>query len=152
MTVTKQEALALLDSMRREFHFTLDDDPWYSCPKSGRCANDKRANDPCDCGFDAHNATVEKLRAYLSGAPALHAPPREPETGGEFISADNLRALFAPPGPPTSYGEQAEAWIAGNIPDAPEVDGPTHYEEDAMRAAILRFARFLDARSLEQAR
>ena len=37
-------------------HATCEDN-WYSCPKSGQCANDL-AGDDCDCGADEHNERV----------------------------------------------------------------------------------------------
>ncbi len=56
----------------RRFHFDMDEDCWYSCPKSGHCCNDTKPKDECDCGADAWNAKLDALlaRAVPSGRTA----------------------------------------------------------------------------------
>ena len=62
----RDELLKALEGTRRS-HFVLEDDCWYSCPKSGRCCNDN-AGDDCNCGADAHNARIDAVIAKLPQA------------------------------------------------------------------------------------
>lgn len=46
-------------------HFVLDEDCWYSCPKSGESCRDDADTLPCDCGREER---AEKIRAALEEA------------------------------------------------------------------------------------
>jgi len=49
------DLLATIESLRRRVHSSLDEDCWYSCPKSpDYCGHDTE----CNCGLDEHNAKV----------------------------------------------------------------------------------------------
>lgn len=42
-------------------HLIVDGDPWYSCPKSGQCADEKAVSEgECNCGADTHNEKIDK--------------------------------------------------------------------------------------------
>jgi len=56
------------DAMRdlaeaRQPHLVCEDF-WYSCPKSGDCANDA-AGDACRCGAEHQNEALDRLAAYI---------------------------------------------------------------------------------------
>ncbi len=55
--------LELLESLRRD-HLIVDEDCWYSCPKSGSCCNEE-AGSECDCGADAENAVLDEVIAEV---------------------------------------------------------------------------------------
>ncbi len=46
-----------LQSLRMD-HFVLEEDCWYSCPKSGRCCDDS-AGTECTCSADRINAIID---------------------------------------------------------------------------------------------
>lgn len=45
-------------------HLNLDEDCWYSCPKSGHCCDENKV-DRCNCGADEHNAKIDSIIANL---------------------------------------------------------------------------------------
>ena len=47
-------------------HRVVEEDGWYSCPKSGECIDESRKNDACDCGADTENALREEAASALS--------------------------------------------------------------------------------------
>lgn len=44
-------------------HLVVDEDCWFSCPKSGACCNDTIPEDQCNCGADEHNARIDDVLA-----------------------------------------------------------------------------------------
>ena len=55
--------LETIESFRRTEHYNVDGDCWYSCPAHpDYCGPDKG----CLCGFDEHNAKVDKAAAELT--------------------------------------------------------------------------------------
>lgn len=48
----------------RQGHLVVDDDGWYSCPKSGTCIRNE-PEDYCDCGADRHNAALDAITDTL---------------------------------------------------------------------------------------
>lgn len=58
------ELRAALSGLRRE-HLNLEEDCWFSCPKSGHCCTDNfdEANPPCRCGADEYNARIDAALA-----------------------------------------------------------------------------------------
>lgn len=54
----------LREKLRRE-HLVVDEDCYYSCPKSGQCCNENKPEDRCECGADRHNANLEDLLRVL---------------------------------------------------------------------------------------
>ena len=66
----KETLLALVERLReagqRRYHLTVEDDPFYSCPKSpDGCADDSQPKDVCNCGADKHNAAVDAAAKAL---------------------------------------------------------------------------------------
>lgn len=50
---------AALAAAKRE-HLVLEEDCWYSCPKSGQSCNDDADSSSCTCGADYHNAAIDR--------------------------------------------------------------------------------------------
>ena len=63
MKPTIDEMVASLNQLKLKHHECPD--PWYSCPKSGECANDEADENICNCGADAHNQKVDDAIANL---------------------------------------------------------------------------------------
>ena len=69
-------------------HRVIEEDCWYSCPKSGECCDVTRNVDECNCGADAENALRQEAAAALSErAQQPAAMPRSFESMLEEISA-----------------------------------------------------------------
>ena len=90
-------------------HRVIDEDCWYSCPKSGECCDESRKDDPCDCGADAENALRQEAAQALSAQQPVvrtwHDDPSQPG-GGFWI---NAVADYSPPPAqqgPTDEGEK----------------------------------------------
>lgn len=47
--------MGIVERLRKIRQHATCEDAWYSCPKSGECANE-RAGSECDCGADDINA------------------------------------------------------------------------------------------------
>lgn len=66
----RETLLQLVERLReagqRRYHLTVEDDPFYSCPKSpDGCADDSQPKDVCNCGADKHNAAVDAAAKAL---------------------------------------------------------------------------------------
>lgn len=48
-------------SMAKIPHLIVDEDCFYSCPKSGGCCNDNIDDSYCDCGADKHNKAIDNV-------------------------------------------------------------------------------------------
>ena len=57
------DIVAELEKLRRT-HLVVDEDCWYSCPKSGGCCNDVSGDD-CNCGADDHNKILDGVIKWL---------------------------------------------------------------------------------------
>lgn len=57
VAVVRQLRVAL-ESLRRHGHEEIED-CWYSCSQSDDCCDDSRRGQPCDCGADGVNATID---------------------------------------------------------------------------------------------
>lgn len=55
-----RRALNALKVARRE-HFSNDEDPWYSCPKSPEGTTNDSKGDGCDCGADRINDSIDPV-------------------------------------------------------------------------------------------
>jgi hypothetical protein len=50
-----------LGELAHRYHYHVDDDNWYSCPKApDGCLNDAVGTD-CNCGADEHNVKVDQI-------------------------------------------------------------------------------------------
>ena len=58
-------------------HRVVEEDGWYSCPKSGECIDESRKNDACDCGADTENALREEAASALSAQQPVAWPTLE---------------------------------------------------------------------------
>jgi len=72
--ITSEVRLAFLKECYCE-HYSVDEDSWYSCPKSpDGCSND-RAGSNCNCGADTFNIwlaqQIEELKEYIQTMEAL---------------------------------------------------------------------------------
>lgn len=57
-------ALTLLESLRRP-HLVIEEDCWYSCPKSGECCDPDADKTKCNCGADAANDKLDEILGLL---------------------------------------------------------------------------------------
>ena len=55
--------LGKVKELKRE-HYECED-RWYSCPKSGNCANDMIQGEECDCGADTDNAKIDEIMRII---------------------------------------------------------------------------------------
>lgn len=61
---------SVLSGLRRE-HSDLEEDSWYSCPKSGNSSRYFDEADPeCDCGADEYNARIDAALEHTRDAEA----------------------------------------------------------------------------------
>jgi hypothetical protein len=73
--------LALVDDLLAEGHVVIED-PWYTCSAAteehdgGRCCDDNRRGNPCDCGRDAR---VNRRLAILAQPYAGHRDHKSEE-------------------------------------------------------------------------
>ena len=61
-----EELIERLEGLRRG-HLQVEEDCWYSCPKSEEGCCNEWAGPECDCGADAHNAELDAIIADLRG-------------------------------------------------------------------------------------
>ena len=59
-----RDLVAALEASKRK-HFILEEDCWYSCPKSGQCCNDDADETRCNCGADRDNAVIDNALAKV---------------------------------------------------------------------------------------
>ena len=76
--MTHEEMRAAVESLRRQHRYV--EDGYYSCPKAPDGCWDDTQGDECNCGADAHNATVDRVLAAL-GPEGESAMSRCPECG-----------------------------------------------------------------------
>lgn len=57
------QLLKTVDSLKKG-HYECDD-CWYSCPKSGNCADDTLDDDECNCGVDRENARLDAIKSMI---------------------------------------------------------------------------------------
>ena len=103
--------LETIESFRRTEHYNVDGDCWYSCPAHpDYCGPDKG----CLCGFDEHNAKVDKaaaeltaltervrvLEATLSYVERQMSDPQK----GKFTALQVVRGVISPPAGPGDGG------------------------------------------------
>ena len=65
MTPARRAGLRVVLEQLRRPHLVVEGDCWFSCPKSGECCNDSRADAPCDCGADATNTLIAAALALV---------------------------------------------------------------------------------------
>jgi len=59
------DIMAELEKLRRT-HLVVEEDCWYSCPKSGECCNSVQNETNCNCGADEHNEILDGIIKELS--------------------------------------------------------------------------------------
>lgn len=57
--------LAELEKLRQN-HLTVDEDCWYSCPKSEDYCNTSQRSVECNCGADEHNKILDGIISFLN--------------------------------------------------------------------------------------
>ena len=71
------DIIAELEKLRRT-HLVVEEDCWYSCPKSGECCNSVQNETNCNCGADEHNKILDGI------IECLKSPKTEKRFGCQF--------------------------------------------------------------------
>lgn len=115
------------------------EDPWYTCPAHpDGSANDDKPAGVCDCGADAHNASVEALQAQIAGnlqgqsAEVRAAQANSGMQSAEAMSTDRYRVT------------RTAFWWRVAIGDGQQTVGRCHTEAEAERLAAALRTAFLD--------
>lgn len=59
-----EEIIKKLEELKLS-HLVLDDDDWYSCPKSGKCSNEAEDPNHCNCGADYKNEKIYEIISLI---------------------------------------------------------------------------------------
>ena len=60
-----KQAIERLIGLAHKFHYHVDEDNWFSCPKAPDGCDNEDAGTECNCGADKHNAEVDKLAKFV---------------------------------------------------------------------------------------
>lgn len=58
------DIIAELEKLRWT-HLVVEEDCWYSCPKSGECCNSVQSETDCNCGADFNNEILDGIISSL---------------------------------------------------------------------------------------